>query len=125
MYDVRTTLNIVSCDFIWKSGNYDTILGSGTSNREDLLYLSLVDGRVELISGIGKPTAGYVLQLTHKTYDADENVLRTRRGVSVSGKSGLCGVTSLESVFVVDLKKKSVECEAPRKHQNPSTLFWS
>lgn len=60
MYDVRTTLNIVSCDFIWKGGSYDTILGSGTSNREDLLYLSLVDGRVELISGIGKPTAGYV-----------------------------------------------------------------
>lgn len=58
MYDVRTTLNIVSCDFVWRSGNYDSILGSGTSNREDLLYLSLIDGRVELVSGIGKPTAG-------------------------------------------------------------------
>jgi hypothetical protein len=58
LYDVRTTLNIVNCDFVWKNGNYDAVLASGSSNREDLLYLSLVDGRVELISGIGKPTAG-------------------------------------------------------------------
>lgn len=54
-YDVRTTLNIVNCVFVWKNGNYDAVLASGTPNREDLLYLSLIDGRVELISGIGRP----------------------------------------------------------------------
>lgn len=58
LYDVRTTLNIVNCKFVWKNGNYDAILASGTANREDLLYLSLIDGRVELISGVGLPTEG-------------------------------------------------------------------
>lgn len=56
LYDVRTTLTIVNCDFVWKNGNYDALLASGTVNREDLLYLSLADGRVELISGIGRPS---------------------------------------------------------------------
>ena len=58
LYDVRTTLNIVNCNFVWKNGNYDAILASGTANREDLLYLSLTQGKVELISGIGRPTGG-------------------------------------------------------------------
>lgn len=58
MYDVRTSLDIVNCLFVWKNGNYDLILASGTLNREDLLYLSLIDGHVELISGIGRPTEG-------------------------------------------------------------------
>lgn len=58
LYDVRTSLDIVNCMFFWKNGNYDLILASGTPNREDLLYLSLMDGHVELISGIGKPTDG-------------------------------------------------------------------
>lgn len=58
MYDVRTSLDIVSCSFVWKNGNYDLVLASGTRNREDLLYLSLIDGHVELVSGIGRPTEG-------------------------------------------------------------------
>ena len=58
LYDVRTTLIIVNCDFVWKNGNYDAVLASGTSNREDLLYLSLADGRVELITGVGRPSLG-------------------------------------------------------------------
>lgn len=58
MYDVRTSLDIVNCLFVWKNGNYDLILASATPNREDLLYLSLIDGHVELISGIGRPTEG-------------------------------------------------------------------
>lgn len=57
LYDVRTSLDIVNCEFVWKSGNYDAVLASGTSNREDMLYLSLSDGRVELISGVGRPTS--------------------------------------------------------------------
>ena len=59
MYDVRTSLDIVNCEFVWKNGNYDAILASGTPNREDMLYLTLTDGRVELISGVGRPTSGY------------------------------------------------------------------
>jgi len=62
MYDVRTSLDIVGCVFVWKEGNYDLVLASGTHNREDLLYLSLIDGHVELISGIGRPTEGQVYQ---------------------------------------------------------------
>lgn len=58
LYDVRTSLDIVNCKFVWKNGNYDAVLASGTANREDLLYLSLTDGRVELISGIGRPSPG-------------------------------------------------------------------
>lgn len=58
LYDVRTSLDIVSCSFVWKNGAYDLVLASGTRNREDLLYLSLADGHVELISGIGRPTEG-------------------------------------------------------------------
>lgn len=63
MYDVRTSLDIVNCEFVWKNGNYDAVLASGTSNREDMLYLSLSDGRVELISGIGRPTIGSAILL--------------------------------------------------------------
>ena len=59
LYDVRTTLDIVTCDFVWKNGNYDALLASGNSKREDILYLSLNDGRVELISGIEKPEQGW------------------------------------------------------------------
>lgn len=58
LYDVRTSLDIVNCVFVWKNGNYDLVLASGTHNREDLLYLSLMDGHVELISGIGRPSEG-------------------------------------------------------------------
>lgn len=58
LYDVRTSLDIVSATFVWKNGAYDLVLASGTPSREDLLYLSLADGHVELISGIGRPTEG-------------------------------------------------------------------
>lgn len=58
LYDVRTSLDIVSVVFVWKGGSYDVVLASGTPNREDLLYLSLLDGHVELISGIGRPSEG-------------------------------------------------------------------
>lgn len=108
LYDVRTTLPIVNCDFVWKSGNYDAVLASGSSGgREDLLYLSLSDGRVELISGIGRPTGG------------------THRGMAVSQKDHLGAVTSLESVFVVDFNVNRVQCESPNRHQNPGTLLWT
>lgn len=58
MYDVRTSLDIVECRFVWRNGRYDFVMASGTPNREDLLYLFLEDGHVELISGVGRPTEG-------------------------------------------------------------------
>ncbi|RWS08284.1 follistatin-related protein 5-like protein, partial [Dinothrombium tinctorium] len=107
LYDVRTTLTIVNCDFVWKNGNYDAILASGTANREDLLYLSLIDGRVELISGIGRPTKGHL------------------RGMAVSKATNLGAITSLESVFVLDLNSNRVQCETQQRHQQPETLVWT
>jgi len=56
LYDVRTSLDIVNCVFVWKNGAYDLDLASANGNREDLLYLFLADGHVELISGIGRPS---------------------------------------------------------------------
>ncbi|RWS28509.1 follistatin-related protein 5-like protein, partial [Leptotrombidium deliense] len=107
LYDVRTTLTIVNCDFVWKNGNYDAILASGTANREDLLYLSLIDGRVELISGIGRPTKGNF------------------RGMAVSKATNLGAITSLESVFVLDLNSNRVQCETQQRHEQPETLVWT
>ncbi|KAI1309336.1 Follistatin-related protein 5 [Halotydeus destructor] len=107
MYDVRTTLNIVNCEFIWKNGNYDAILASATPNREDLLYLSLIDGRVELISGIGRPTDG------------------SHRSMGVSENERLAAVSSLESVFIVDLTANRVMCETQQRHRNPRAVLWT
>ena len=56
LYDVKTTLIIVDCDFVWKNGNFDAVLVSASSNREDAIYLTLVDGKVELINGVGRPS---------------------------------------------------------------------
>jgi len=107
LYDVRTSLDIVNCEFVWKSGNYDAVLASGTSNREDMLYLSLSDGRVELISGVGRPTSG------------------SHRGMSMAHKSRMLAVTATESVFVVDLNTNRIQCETVQRHQKPSTLIWT
>jgi len=107
LYDVRTSLDIVSCEFVWKGGNYDAILASGTANREDLLYLSLSDGRVELITGIGRPTNG------------------SHRGLALAKKSRLLAVTATESVFLVDLNTNRIQCETLQRHQKPNTLIWS
>ncbi|CAG2118914.1 unnamed protein product, partial [Medioppia subpectinata] len=107
LYDVRTSLNIVNCEFVWKNGNYDAVLASGTANREDLLYLSLSDGRVELITGIGRPTNG------------------SHRGMALAAKSRLLAVTATESVFLVDLNTNRIQCETTQRHQKPNTLIWS
>ena len=55
LYDVKTTLIIVDCDFVWKNGNFDALLASASPASEDAVYLTLVDGKVELISAVGKP----------------------------------------------------------------------
>jgi hypothetical protein len=107
LYDVRTSLDIVNCEFVWKNGNYDAILASGTANREDLLYLSLSDGRVELITGIGRPTSG------------------SHRGLALANKSRLLAVTATESVYLVDLNTNRIQCETMQRHQKPNTLIWS
>ncbi|XP_075676316.1 follistatin-related protein 5-like [Dermatophagoides pteronyssinus] len=107
MYDVRTSLDIVNCLFVWKNGNYDLILASGTPNREDLLYLSLIDGHVELISGIGRPTEGYY------------------RGMALSEKNRILSITATESVFTVDLVTNRILCESNKHFQKPKTLIWT
>ncbi|XP_053205684.1 uncharacterized protein LOC128390035 [Panonychus citri] len=104
---VRTTLSIVNCDFVWKNGNYDALLASGTINREDLLYLSLIDERFELISGIGRPSKG------------------SHRSMAVSRISSIGAITSSESVFVVDLNSNMVQCETQEHRQEPSVILWT
>ncbi|XP_054165194.1 follistatin-related protein 5-like [Oppia nitens] len=107
LYDVRTSLNIVNCAFVWRNGNYDAVLASGTANREDLLYLSLSDGRVELITGIGRPTNG------------------SHRGMALANKSRLLAVTATESVYLVDLNTNRIQCETTQRHRKPTTMIWS
>lgn len=50
---------------------------------------------------------------------------RSHRGLGISRKERLGAVTSLESVFVVDLNANRVVCETSPRHQNPTTLYWS
>ncbi|XP_074604484.1 follistatin-related protein 5-like [Brevipalpus obovatus] len=107
LYDVRTTLTIVNCDFVWKNGNYDALLASGTMLREDVLYLSLVDGKIELISGIGRPSRGL------------------QRFMAVSRLSKQAAITSAESVYVIDLNSNMVQCEAQEHRKDPSVLVWT
>ncbi|KAJ6217952.1 hypothetical protein RDWZM_009109 [Blomia tropicalis] len=107
LYDVRTSLNIVNCVFVWKNGNYDLVLASGTHNREDLLYLSLADGHVELITGIGRPTEGY------------------HRGLALSTKNRVLSITATESVYTVDLNTNRILCESSKHFEKPRTLVWT
>ncbi|KAF7487903.1 Follistatin-related protein 5 [Sarcoptes scabiei] len=107
MYDVRTSLDIVNCLFVWKNGFYNLILASGTPNREDLLYLSLSDGHVELISGIGRPTGGH------------------HRGMALSRKNRILSITATESVFTVDLVSNRIICESNKRFKYPKTLLWT
>ena len=127
MYDVRTSLDTVSFAFVWKNGNYDLVLASGTRNREDLLYLSLIDGHVELISGIGRPTEGYekdwhmIIYLQLMFFCSK----RYRRGMALSTKNRVLSITATESVFTVDLNTNRILCESSKHFEKPHTLVWT
>lgn len=50
---------------------------------------------------------------------------RSHRGMAVSNRSRLGAVTSLESVFVIDLATNRVQCETQQRHQSPVSLIWT
>lgn len=107
-YDVNTSLFIIDCAFVWKNGDYDAILVSDLGQQDEILSLRLLDGRVELISGIlGR-------------------ISNQHSSLKVSERSKMAAIATNKGVYVLDMEDNRVKCQVPKHHQFTSaTLLWA
>lgn len=54
LFDVKTTLHISELTFFMSRTSHSYDLYASSSNKEDILLVNLQDGKVEMITGIGK-----------------------------------------------------------------------
>lgn len=108
-YEVKTSLEISQCSFVWKDGYYAAIFVS-TNRREqqsELLSLRLADSRLELMVRV----PGLISTSRHK---ASLNVLHGLQIAALSTNQG---------TYIVDLAENRVT-QTLHHHQSTPTLLW-
>ncbi|XP_054711167.1 follistatin-related protein 5-like [Uloborus diversus] len=114
LFDVKTTLQIGDLAFFPSRTTHSYDLYASSASREDLLFVDLADGRVEMITGVGRPMAGGVAEWGNP-----------RRPLSAAGVFGTYMVTTAdEAVFVVNGKTRTVNCEIGST-VHPRILVWA
>ncbi|XP_064457784.1 follistatin-related protein 5-like isoform X1 [Ornithodoros turicata] len=101
LFDVKTTLQISDVTFFTSRTSHSYDLYASSSNKEDILLVNLQDGKVEMITGIGRAIDPLVAQWGN-----------TNRPITSAGVFGTYMVTTAnEAIFVVNGKTRTVNCE--------------
>ena len=99
LFDVKTTLQISDVAFFPSRTTHSYDLYATSSSKEDILFVDLSDGRVEMITGVGRP-AGRAAWGNPK------------RPIAAAGVFGNYLATTAEgALFVVNGKTRTVNCE--------------
>lgn len=108
-YEIKTSLEMSQCSFVWKDGYYAAILVS--TNRRDqqseILSLRLADSRLELMARV----SGVISRTRHK-----EQLI-------VSQELRLAALSTNQGTYVIDLEDNRVS-QSLRYHQSAPTLLW-
>ncbi|XP_059480798.1 follistatin-related protein 5-like isoform X2 [Neocloeon triangulifer] len=101
LFDVKTTLNISDIAFYPSRTTHGYDLYASATDKEDLLFLNLVTGKVEMITGVGHAMVASLAQWGN-----------TNRPIVSSGVFGHFMVSPAnEALFVVNGETRTVNCE--------------
>ncbi|XP_075233144.1 follistatin-related protein 5-like isoform X3 [Lycorma delicatula] len=101
VFDVKTTLNISDMTFYPSQTTHGYDLYASAVDKEDILFLNLVTGKVEMITGVGKAMHPSLAQWGNPN-----------RPIAASGVFGHYMVTPAnEALFVVNGETRTVNCE--------------
>ncbi|GFG35030.1 hypothetical protein Cfor_04391, partial [Coptotermes formosanus] len=112
-FDVKTTLNISDITFYPSQTTHGYDLYASATDKEDILFLNLMTGKVEMITGVGK-----AMHPTLAQWDTPN------RPIAASGVFGHYMVTPAnEALFVVNGETRTVNCEIGGL-VHPRTVVW-
>ncbi|KAK7603150.1 hypothetical protein V9T40_003149 [Parthenolecanium corni] len=101
VFDVKTTLNISDITFYPSRTTHGYDVYASAANKEDILFLNLENGKVEMITGVGKAMNPSLTQWGN-----------SNRPIVASGIFGHFLVTPAdEALFVVNGETRTVNCE--------------
>lgn len=114
LFDVKTTLNISDVAFYPSQTTHSFDIYASAQDKEDLLYLNLLTGKVEIITGVGKAVPVKLTQWNNPN-----------RPISGSGLFGQYMVTpASEALFVINGRSRTVNCEIGSVI-HPSAIVWT
>ncbi|XP_076348907.1 follistatin-related protein 5-like isoform X2 [Tachypleus tridentatus] len=101
LFDVKTTLQIGDIIYFPSRTTHSYDLYASSSNKEDILFVDLANGKVEMITGIGRAMEPELAEWKN-----------TNRPMSSAGIFGTYMVTTAnEAIFVINGKTRTVNCE--------------
>ncbi|XP_076361506.1 follistatin-related protein 5-like [Tachypleus tridentatus] len=101
LFDVKTTLQISDITYFPSPTTQSYDLYASSSNKEDILFVDLANGKVEMVTGIGQAMGPEVAEWKN-----------TNRPMTSAGIFGTYMVTTAnEAIFVVNGKTRTVNCE--------------
>ncbi|XP_063920258.1 follistatin-related protein 5-like [Zophobas morio] len=113
-FDVKTTLNISDVTFYPSQTTHSYDIYASAQDKEDILFLNLLTGKVEIITGVGKAVP---MKLTKWN--------NPNRPISGSGLFGQYMVTpASEALFVINGRSRTVNCEIGAVN-HPSAVVWT
>lgn len=132
MFDVETTLNISDIQFSKSSTSLDYDVYA-TTDKSEILCLSLDTGKVETITGVGEPNlmtwfnGGRKLKESGKLLLSESsinciNVIAPKSFADLF--SSLIATPSKDAVFIISTKTKDITCEIDRL-ENPTEIAWA
>ncbi|KAL1494445.1 hypothetical protein ABEB36_010043 [Hypothenemus hampei] len=111
LFDVKTTLNISDITFYPSQTTHSYDLYASGQNKEDLLFVNLNTGKVEIITGVG------VASTTSKWGNP-------ARPITTAGRFGAFLATpSNHALFVINGQSRTVNCEISAVAK-PSQIVW-
>lgn len=108
-YEIKTSLDISQCSFVWKEGYYAAIFVS--TNRQEqqseVLSLRLADGRLELMVRV----PGLVSTSRHKEV------------LTVLPQLQVAALSTSQATYIIDMEENRVT-QTMHHHQSTPTLLW-
>ncbi|KAF5303953.1 hypothetical protein FQA39_LY01738 [Lamprigera yunnana] len=113
-FDVKTTLNISGLTFYPSQTTHSYDIYASANDKEDILFLNLLTGKVEIITGVGKAIAPSLVKWGNPT-----------RTIEGSGLFGQYMVTPAnEALFVINGRSRTINCEIGAVI-HPSAIVWT
>lgn len=111
---MKTTLQIGAVAFFPSRTTHNYDLYASSSTKEDILFVDLADGKVEMITGVGRSMDPRVAEWGN-----------SNRPISSAGVFGTYMVTTAnEAIFVVNGKTRTVNCEIGST-VHPRMVVWA
>ncbi|XP_012252708.2 follistatin-related protein 5-like isoform X2 [Athalia rosae] len=112
-FDVKTSLNISDITFYPSQTTHGCDLYASSTDKEDILFLNLATGKVEMITGVGKAMPASMASWGNPNRPIVESGVFGRYMVSPSN----------EALFVINGETRTVNCEIGGLVR-PSAVVW-